>query len=71
MYSLVPTGDGGTASVLTLKQKGFNRKPKTAIALPFDLVERLDLLNMQKPIEISAGEEYNSGFCQEPIRIVK
>ena len=60
VYSLVPTGDGGTASVLTLKQKGFDPKPRTAIALPFDLVERLDLLNVQKPFEISAGEDYDS-----------
>ena len=60
VYSLVPTGDGGTASVLTLKQKGFDPKPRTAIALPFDLVERLDLLNVQKPFEISDGEDYDS-----------
>ena len=40
VYSLVPTGDGGTASVLTLKRKGFDPKPRTAIALSFDLVER-------------------------------
>ena len=60
VYSLVPTGDGGTASVLTLKQKGFDPKQRTAIALPFDLVERLDLLNVQKPFEISAGEDYDS-----------
>ena len=60
VYSLVPTGDGGTASVLTLKQKGLDPKPRTAIALPFDLVERLDLLNVQKPFEISDGEDYDS-----------
>jgi len=60
VYSLVPQGDGKTASVLTLKQKGFDPKPRTAIALPFDLVERLDLLNVQKPFEISAGEDYDS-----------
>ncbi len=60
VYSLVPTGDGGTASVLTLKQKGFDPKPRTAIALPFDLVERLDLLNVEKPFEISDGEDYDS-----------
>nr|WP_115093828.1 hypothetical protein [Synechococcus sp. UW106] len=60
VYSLVPTGDGGTASVLTLKQKGFDPKPRTAIALPFDLVERLDLLNVQKPFEIADGEDYDS-----------
>jgi integrase len=60
VYSLVPTGDGGTASVLTLKQKGFDPKPRTAIALPFDLVERLALLKVQKPFEISEGEDYDS-----------
>ena len=60
VYSLVPTGDGGTAQVLTLKQKGFDPKPRTAIALPFELVERLDLLNVQKPFEISDGEDYDS-----------
>tara|TARA_Y200000002_G_scaffold363429_1_gene351473 strand:+ start:39 stop:1190 length:1152 start_codon:yes stop_codon:yes gene_type:complete len=60
VYSLVPTGDGGTASVLTLKQKGFDPKPRTAIALPFELVESLDLLNVQKPFEISDGENYDS-----------
>ena len=64
VYSLVPTGDGGTASVLTLKQKGFDPKPRTAIALPFDLVERLDLLNVQKPFEISAGEDYDSDVAK-------
>jgi len=60
VYSLVPTGDGGTAQVLTLKQKGFDPKPRTAIALPFELVERMDLLNVQKPFEISDGEDYDS-----------
>ena len=60
VYSLVPTGDGETASVLTLKQKGFDPKPRTAIALPFDLVERLDILNVEKPFEISDGEDYDS-----------
>ena len=60
VYSLVSTGDGGTASVLTLKQKGIDPKPRTAISLPFDLVERLDLLNVQKPFEISDGEDYDS-----------
>lgn len=60
VYSLVPKGDGKTASVLTLKQKGFDPKPRTAIALPFDLLERLDLLNVQKPFEISDGEDYDS-----------
>ena len=60
VYSLVPSSDGKTASVLTLKQKGFDPKPRTAIALPFDLVERLDLLNVEKPFEINAGEDYDS-----------
>ena len=46
--------------MLTLKQKGFDPKPRTAIALPFDLVERLDLLNVEKPFEINAGEDYDS-----------
>ena len=60
MYSLASTGDGGTAQILTLKQKGFDPMPRTAIALPSDLVERLDLLNVQKPFEISADEDYES-----------
>ena len=46
--------------MLTLKQKGFDPKPRTAIALPFVLVERLDLLDVQKPFEIFAGEDYDS-----------
>ena len=60
VYSLVPSSDGKTASVLTLKQKGFDPKPRTAIALPFGLVERLDLLNVEKPFEINAAEGYDS-----------
>ena len=60
VYSLVPSSDGKTASVLTLKQKGFDPKPRTAIALPFGLVERLDLLNVEKPFEIDAAEGYDS-----------
>ncbi|QNJ16763.1 putative phage integrase [Synechococcus sp. A18-40] len=60
VYSLVPSSDGKTASVLTLKQKGFDPKPRTAIALPFGLVERLDLLNVEKPFEINAADGYDS-----------
>ena len=60
VYSLVPTGDGGTAAVLTLKQKGFDPKPRTAIALPFELVERLELLNVEKPFEFLDPEHYDS-----------
>ena len=60
VYSLVPTGDGDTAALLTLKQKGFDPKPRTALALPFELVERLELLNVEKPFEFLDPEHYDS-----------
>lgn len=69
MYSLVPSGDGRTGSVLTLKQKGFDPKQRTAIALQSVLVERLDLLNVEKPFEISDGEDYDSEAAKSQTEI--
>ena len=60
VYSLVPNGDGGTAQVLTLKQKGFDPTARTAIAHPFELVERLELLTVEKPFEFLDPENYDS-----------
>ena len=47
---VIGSGFGGIGAALRLRALGYH----------VDLVERLDLLNVQKPFEISAGEDYDS-----------
>ena len=59
VFSLQPKNDG-TAKVLTIKQQKKIPSWRTALALPQELVEPLNLYEISKPLDYKIPKEYNS-----------